>query len=474
MTIPEITLKRGKGFVPTASMRAYAGFSVWPAQHKMTPRDFVVRERHPNLQLTESPESDFEPAVLDRMTGRYVAVTLVKRKLTTPDAIGAAAKLLKVPNSDISAAGLKDRSAETSQMIVIRTNNLEHVRAHCFPKEENLRRYGFFLKDARRYDRMLDKGHLSGNQFRINLRLPGKSKEELEAYLEPRVLYLTRQHKGKHVLRVPNFFGSQRCGQRQNNIFIGWEFITKGIEAGCKAFVCDDVEENDHPKATDLRRKLRKIWDAMEVQAAEKGETIAEQFYFWMDMKELLDKPGHDGRPAYKAANMFIERKLIKDLMRTKCMEQSVRALKNDLSLSIGAWQAYWFNYVLAEVNDAAKEISSEKDLEIDRLDEPVIPLFFCGDKQSVAFYERWCPQAIPPVIDPKVREIFLSNADGRRGPRRPAFIFVNELTYEVHDEGVTFSFYLRSGSFATTFLSYLFNLDGDQDEPDTLAIEQP
>jgi tRNA(Glu) U13 pseudouridine synthase TruD len=50
----------------------------------------------------------------------------------------------------------------------------------------------------------------------------------------------------------------------------------------------------------------------------------------------------------------------------------------------------------------------------------------------------------------------------------------VNELTYEVHDEGVTFSFYLRSGSFATTFLSYLFNLDGDQDEPDTLAIEQP
>lgn len=464
MTIPETTLRRGKGFVPTASMRAYAGFPVWPAEHKMTPADFTVRERQPGLQCSEAPESDFESReALDNSAGRFVAVTLVKQRKTTPDAVGGVAKLLKIPNGDISAAGLKDRTAITSQMIVIRTNNLEHVRAHCFPKQENLRRYGFFIKDARRYDKMLGKGHLNGNQFQINLRLAGRSKADLEAYLEPRVAYLTRHHQGKHVLRVPNFFGSQRCGQRQNNIYIGWEFITKGLEAGCKAFVCDVVEENDHPRATDLRRKLRAIWEQAENKAAEKGEPLGRQLYCWMDMKELLDK-ANDGRPAYLAANMFIERKLIKALMVHLDFEKAVKSLRDDLSLSIGAWQAYWFNQVLADVNDESKEISISN-LEVDRLGEPVIPLFFSGDKQSVAFYERWCPQAIPPAIDEKVKEIFLSNADGRRGPRRPAYIFVNELNYQVQDEAVTFSFYLRSGAFATTFLSYLFNLDGDKDE---------
>lgn len=243
------------------------------------------------------------------------------------------------------------------------------------------------------------------------------------------------------------------------------ECVTKGIWAGCKAFLCDVVEENDHPTDTALRRKLRAILEKAEAQANERGETVAEQFYFWMDMKELLEKVGYDNRPAYRAANMFIEYKLIKEVMKTKCLDKAVRALKDDLSLSIGAWQAYWFNQVLADVNDDDSKISIES-LGVDQYGEPVIPLYFPGDDRSVAFYKQWCPQAVPPALDRETKEIFLTNKDRRPGPRRPAYIFVNELSYEVHDELVVFSFYLRSGAFATTFLSYLFNLDGKQDEP--------
>lgn len=61
-----------------------------------------------------------------------------------------------------------------------------------------------------------------------------------------------------------------------------------------------------------------------------------------------------------------------------------------------------------------------------------------------------------------ETKEIFLSNFNGRPGPRRPAFIFVNDLSYDVRDEVVSFCFSLRSGAYATTFLSYLFQLDTD------------
>ncbi len=461
--IQDITKTSGQGFVPTASVRNFAGnFEVWPAQHKADPDDFVVQERQPGLQCTVSTASDFaSPEALNAGKGHLVAVTLVKYRLTTPAAIEGLAKLLGVTHKDIYAAGLKDRTARSAQMVVIEGVSLEHVRRHCFPDETILREHGFFIKDARLTGKKLGKGHLEGNNFQIKLIIKGKSREELLDYMEPRLEFLMRDHKGKRVPRVPNFFGRQRLGRRQNLLGVGCDLITNGLQAGVKRFICEVVKDNDHPKANELRRQLANLWNEAERIAEEKGQTVAEQFYCFLDMKKLLEANGYRGRPAYKMANMFIEYKLVNKILSTKDMEKAVRDLKDDLSLSVGAFQGYWFNQLLGDVNDEGAKISVSQ-LEVDRDGEPVIPLYFPGDERSVAFYRQWCPQAVPDQLDRKVKEIFLSNFNGRPGPRRPAFIFVNDLSYEVHDEVVTFQFSLRSGAYATTFLSYLFQLDTD------------
>jgi hypothetical protein len=65
-------------------------------------------------------------------------------------------------------------------------------------------------------------------------------------------------------------------------------------------------------------------------------------------MKKLLETIGFRGKPLYKTANMFIEYKLVNKILSTKCIERAVRELKDDLSLSVGAFQGYWFNQLLA------------------------------------------------------------------------------------------------------------------------------
>jgi TruD family tRNA pseudouridine synthase len=461
--INDITMTSGIGFVPTAAVRNFAGnFDVWAAQHKADPDDFVVQERQPGLQCTVSVESDFpNPEDLDSAKGPLVAVTLVKYRHTTPAAIEGLARLLNIPAKNITAAGLKDRTARSAQMVVVEGVELEHVRRHCFPDENVLREHGFFIKDARRCTKKLGKGHLEGNHFQIKLIVAGKTREQLEEYLAPRLEFLMRDHKGKRVPRVPNFFGRQRLGRRQNLLGVGVDLIENGLEAGIKRFICEVVENNDHPKANELRRQLAAKWAEAERIAEEKGQSVAEQFYCFLDMKKLLETIGFRGKPLYKTANMFIEYKLVNKILSTKCIERAVRELKDDLSLSVGAFQGYWFNQLLGDVNDEGAKISV-KSLDTDKDGEPTIPLYFPGDERSVAFYRQWCPQAVPDQLDRKTKEIFLSNFNGRPGPRRPAFIFVNDLSFEVHDEVVSFCFSLRSGAYATTFLSYLFQLDTD------------
>lgn len=459
-TITENTLRTGQGFVPSASLRSFAGgFDNWRAEHKKDPLHFVVTEKQPGLQLTVSPKSDLpNPEMYMARKGRYVAATLVKTRHTTPAAIDAVARLLGVDARCISYGGLKDRTAVTSQMIVIEGVSLDHVRRSCFPSEQTLREHGFFLKDARPTDKKLSKGHLEGNRFEILLTVDGKSAAELSEYLQPRVNYLMAEQG--NAPKVPNFFGRQRLGRRQNLMGVGREFILNGVNAGVKRFICEAVKENDHPKATEIRMELAKIWEEAEVRAANRGETVAEQFMCFLDMKAVLEAPiGYHKKPVWKMANMYIEHRLVNRILATKSMEQAVTDLRNDLSLSIGAYQGFWFNQVLGAVIDGKVPLSA---LDRGHNGEPVIPLYFTGDDQSVAFYKQVCPEAIPDKVDPFIKRLFLTNPPGRPGPRRSAFISVKNLEYRVHDGAVSFKFSLPSGSYATNFLAYLFELDQD------------
>jgi len=469
----------GRGFIPTDSMFRYAGnFPRTHAQHKANPEDFIVEEKPKRgYATTVSTKSDFPcREELDAGKGRYIAFTLVLLKMTTSAGVKAVASALGVEPSKITVAGNKDRTARTSQMAVVEIDDLDLVRRNSFPDENILRRHGWFIKDVRRTDASLSKGQLAGNRFHIKLLVPGMDKAALSAYLDVRLKHLLAVFDDKgNVPYIPNFFGRQRLGRRQNLLGVGHTLIHEGLEAGIKRFLCEAVEQNDHWMATKLRRQLLPMWEDAENLAAKNGGAVAEQYYSFMDMREamevLVPDPNDRERdrsrrrkvPMYRPANMYIEHTLAEGVAKCKDFKHLIennRSVRDDVSLWVGAYQSYWANQVLGRLLDG--DIPRTM-LEVGEHDgELMIPLYFSGDPKSVKFYQQVCPEAIPHHIDPVVEKLFLTNFRNKRGPRRPAFINVNDLEYSVHDGEVRFKFLLRSGAYATNFLSLLFDLDAE------------
>jgi TruD family tRNA pseudouridine synthase len=464
-SIHKDALALGMGFIPTDSMHRYAGgFSIADASHKADPDHFIVEEKQPGYQCTVSTTSDFpNQDELDCRKGRFVAFTLVTYRMTTSAGCKAVASLLGVDPSKITVAGNKDRTARTAQAAVVEISDIDLVRRNSRPGEKELKEEGFFIKDVRRTDSPLGKGRLEGNRFQIRLLVKGMDTKALTEYLEPRMAHILAVHGDGKRPYIPNFFWRQILGRRQNLLGVGYNLITEGLESGVKRFLCEAIDQNDHPLATKMRKQLGPMWADAEHVSSEKGGTVAEQFYSFLAMRSLLEKPTFHGKPSFKPANMFIEHTLCTELAKCKSFEEMIkrnRAVKDDVSLWVGAYQGYWFNQVLGRVLDGEIPTSA---LEVGERDgELLIPLYFPGDAKSVAFYERVCPEAIPHHIDPVVQKLFLTNLGNRRGPRRPAFINVNDLQYSVHDETVDFKFLLRSGAYATNFLSLLFGLDAN------------
>lgn len=468
MEISSKTARTGVGFVPFEPMRKHAGgFDVTLARHKSEPWHFRVEENHRYGQLTASTKSDFDPAELENSRGKFIAGTLVKSMLTSSAAARKLAARLGISSQDITLAGNKDRTAVTAQMFVISNPNVkfEDVLRLSEPDERNLREEGFFIKDIRRATKPLRKGYLEGNRFTLKTLHPGMSQADLVAYLDPRLNHLRNGLCGDTTsVIMSNFFGYQRLGRRQNLLGVGFDFILRGVEAAAKRFCCEVVEENDHPLATQLRKKLAQLWQQAEEAAVRKGEPVAKQHHDFIEMLRVLEEPepnprGRFRRPSYEPANMFIEHKLIKKIAKMQNFEEAFLEMRDDVSLWVGAVQGYWFNQALGKLIEG--ELPQEALERNPRTGENCFPLFFAGDNTSVEWYRRWMPEAIPEYVDPFVFRHFLSNADGSPGPRRPVYVPVGDLTMEPHNESILMRFVLRRGSYATVFLGLLFNLDG-------------
>lgn len=466
------TMSNGSSFVPSNILRALGGFRPWVAEIKTEPSFFRVEEQHTDSHLctvgtgTDLPDHEWN----DEGEGDLVAVTLVKCWLNTPLAIKKLANLLGVPDDAISYAGLKDRKAETSQRVKISGVTLEHVRRNCMPEALNGRQ-GFFIKDATRSSEHLQKGHLKGNRFTIRVLVPGKSKEAIDQYVKERVGYLSERG-----MVIPNAYGRQRLGRRQNLLGIAHTFITKGAEAAIFQFLTE-TSPNESAFATQIRQKLAAEWAIAVRKAGESGTTVASQVLSFQAMKEVLEQKvnGPGGQcQAWEKLNMPIEHTIVLKTLQMRDFNKVMFMMRDDFSLWIGAYQSYWFNQILS------KYIAGDIRMN-DRSGNPSIPLYL-NDRDAKRFYQTFAPEALPEQIDPAVDCIFLTlddrkyddafwrktfgrerpHARKRRGPWRKLFVHVKDFSHSTEDGVLNCSFTLRSGSYATTFLGVLFDLEGD------------
>jgi TruD family tRNA pseudouridine synthase len=433
-------------FVPS-EVTDYIGRGRVAARIKMKPEDFIVEERQsPDRLCTVATTADLDESEA-WVSGKpgVVGVTLVKRQLTTFAAVYEVARHLGISASRVSYAGLKDRWALTAQRMVIDGVHLDDVRRMCCP--DRIYGPGWFIKDATPASGRLNKGQLMANRFTLNVSVPGRSARQIEEYITPRLEQLASRG-----WLVPNAYGRQRLGRRQNLYQIGETLIKEGAEAAIKRFLTETSPGNEREAATRLREKL------------------AGQWYWFQNMKELLEQPLDRGEPTYRCLNMDVEYKIVTRMLQLDgSFNKVMNSMLDEFSLWIGAYQSYWFNQALARV--IRKEITLTGDaiplLVFDRKWDAKRHRELDADGEALSFYKQHCPEAVPEQVDPEVKRLFLTPRRNGRGPSVPwrrALIPVVDLQHRCADGMWHPQFELRSGGYATTLLGLLFDLDQDED----------
>lgn len=500
---------------------AFIGASRLRAVLKMLPCHFIVEELQKKFQTTFSGKSDLPLHMLVDLGTGFIAVTMLCDRLTTAAGIEKLRQMLNLPRHvRISSAGLKDRWAWTSQLIVIPYKDMEKLKqilARQGTFEEAMRRHGVFFKDPHSVKGHLGKGHLEGNRFTIKVVVEGAPKDVLQNYMQA-AMEKARSMKNTTALvnvaqamnlaegdiLVPNAYGNQRKGARQNLDKIGELLVNFGAEAAFKEFLLATTSNEGH-RARDLRREMAKEWneaeesiadqrrlalesgDSAEIERTSKLEVIKMRMHL-QGMLEVLEKPDRfaNNRPNYEVCNMVYEWKLVKAMFVHLDYETVLRdpEVKDDVSLWFGAYQGYFFNQLQAKtitgdlhLETMLKETDDALDSIVDGMTDPRIdkkklkanirernlrmmevPLFSC-EPVAMWFYQRFMPEAVPTQIDPLVRELFMCAGGNHKGPWRPPYVVPKGLEWNCEDGEVNFRFTLRSGAYATTFLGSLFNL---------------
>ncbi len=161
---------------------------------RFAPEDFIVEEI-----------PSYKPTGL----GTHTYFAIRKRNLSTFEAIKRIADTLHANQSDIGYAGLKDKRAITTQVLSVEGITPEQVLKMEVPSIEVLW--------AKRHQHKLRVGHLRGNRFTITLRSVSKDKDSI---ITEKMLQLTTEG-------IPNRFGAQRFGNKQDTHLIG-KALVKG------------------------------------------------------------------------------------------------------------------------------------------------------------------------------------------------------------------------------------------------------
>jgi len=165
-------------------------------------------------------------------TGSHTYAFIEKYGIGTREALGRIARALDVPQRNIGSAGLKDVHAVTRQWI-----SVEHVGPERLAKLDvpNIN-----LLKVTRHTNKLKPGHLTGNRFIIRLRKLTVPAEDAARTAEQ--IFSILAQKG-----LPNYFGPQRFGNRNDNPLLGKAVIGNDANGFIDLFLGAPQEGIDSP-----------------------------------------------------------------------------------------------------------------------------------------------------------------------------------------------------------------------------------
>jgi tRNA pseudouridine13 synthase len=382
---------------------------------KSRPEDFFVQE----IPLYE-PSGE----------GEHVYAEVQKVGLTTFEMINRMAEALKMSPRDIGYAGLKDAKAITRQVISIPGTSEEIVMGLKVPD--------LVVLWAARHGNKIRLGHLKANRFAVKIRdvVPTDA-------IKIRPVLAELQERG-----MPNYFGEQRFGRRNNNDQLGAAYVRGDHKAVLSLLL-------GHPDT-----------------AIDDAETARARAAF---DEHKLDEAMH----LYPRRH-GMERRVLHRLVKTHRPSSAVWTINENIRrLWVSALQSRVFNEVVARrINSLDRLLDGDFAYKHDNgscflvehaeAEQPRATAFEISPSGPLIGYRVSLPEKEPLKIE---QEIFashgLSPEDFRKsgsvrvkGDRRPLRVRPTDIEIaagvDEHGSHITVAFTLPAGSFATVLLGEL------------------
>ena len=321
---------------------------------RRTPEDFRVEE------LTSG---EFRASLAPEWTpsNPFAAYSLEKISLATPDALGFIARDMKIPRTAVSAAGLKDRHAVTTQTITIDSAAMRG-RTPRWAEGENWRmqRIGFAPRAA-------ESSIIAANRFTLVVR--ALDKRQADEMVRRASLLVSAEADGETSLLFVNYFGDQRFGSaRHGQGWVARALIEGDFETALKLAIGTPARKDSGPTRA-LTRALATHWG--------------------------------DWDAALAAFGRMPERAAIETLARGGTFKDAFAALpKFTQEICVEAFQSHLWNSIARELAHALAETTAQSAFEADDNFGPLI--FPRSAALTPAFRALGIPMPSPRAIMPE------------------------------------------------------------------------
>lgn len=365
---------------------------------KYLPTDFVVEEIDSNderISLTEIPE--FE----DDVWGEYIKVRFLKVGIySTLHASLELAKAFNIPVASVQYAGVKDECATTAQDMTLHGVTKEQVLNYRDPR--------FQLFPLHATSEPLKRGNLVGNHFTILVRT--------EAPVDQ--VWVDQMCEWIKTHGILNFYGPQRFNEPRCLAHVFGRLIFQGkTDQAVKSFL--------------LERS------AFELRYVAHLRTQAASCYGnWERMHAIF---------SVAPQSCEAELRLLESLIAGTSITDALNAISDQVH--------YW---ALAYTSLLANEyISNCVHKKLPLPDE--LPLLLSTTKWAWDIYKKQLHRDLAQKYIEHVSKIPAIRMS--KNPRMPTSVHPKIYVAKVLPEGVVFEFDLPKGAYATTLLSYFFDL---------------
>ncbi|MEM1684252.1 MAG: tRNA pseudouridine(13) synthase TruD [Nanopusillaceae archaeon] len=380
------------------------------------------------MKIKEKPEDFYVKEIIDLKSknpgSKYVYFLMWKKNLSTIRAIKTIAKNLRISKKRIFFAGEKDKKTVSEQYIAVK--DLKEFKHEYDFGNVKLKYVGSFDDPIRISD-------IIENYFLIKAK--DVKEDEIDIFKENLKIF-------KDIFF--NYFDEQRFGDiRYINHLVGKAIINRNWEEATKIFLTY-YSDDENEKAKFARKWLKENWGNF--------RDAIKYYPKWLD----------------------IELSILNALIKNKNYEKAFKEIhKRLLKLFLHSYQSYLWNIILSEfIRERSKEtskikvgedylyISKDRSL-IDTLKNKNLRLIGYDLKESDIDSEfRNIYEKVIKSEKIDIKNFYFKDKKSLilKSLERSILTEVRDLKYEIKENFIEISFYLKKGSYATILIKHLFS----------------